>query len=89
MTIAPMPLAAASASSPTCGSENVPRTWSGLLSEAMLRSFGFGRIADGLVARVPAPLREALTAYAEGVNANIAARGEAGLPSELNRYAGL
>lgn len=54
-----------------------------LEQDIQIRNFDFGRLADGLVARVQPALREALTAYAEGVNANIAARGSAGLPSEF------
>lgn len=54
-----------------------------LEQDVQMRTFGFGRLADGLVTRVSPRLREALTAYAEGVNASVAGRGETGLPSEF------
>ena len=59
-----------------------------LEQDAQARVFGFGRLADGLVARVPPRMQEALAAYAEGVNAWIAAHGDTGLPLEfqLLRY---
>jgi penicillin G amidase len=59
-----------------------------LEQDAQARVFGFGMLADGLVARVPPRMQEALAAYAEGVNAWIAAHGDKGLPLEfqLLRY---
>ena len=56
---------------------------SALEQDAQMRTLGFGVLADGLVERVSSRQREALAAYAEGVNANIASRGEGGLPSEF------
>src|SRR5215813_14067530 len=50
-----------------------------LEQDVQVRNFGFGRIAEGLVGRVSPALRDALNAYADGVNANIAARGKGGL----------
>ncbi|TMQ63519.1 MAG: penicillin acylase family protein [Candidatus Eisenbacteria bacterium] len=54
-----------------------------LEQDAQVRGLGFGALADGLVARVSPPMQQALAAYAEGVNAWIAAHADHGLPAEF------
>ncbi len=55
-----------------------------LEQDAQMRTFGFGTLADGLVERVTPRTREALAAYAEGVNACIASDGGSELPAEFS-----
>lgn len=54
-----------------------------LEQDEQMRVLGFGRLANGLVERVPSRMREALIAYAQGVNASMTARTDAGLPAEF------
>src|SRR2546426_839490 len=54
-----------------------------LEQDAQVRGLGFGALADGLVGRVSPPMQQALAAYAEGVNAWIAAHADHGLPAEF------
>jgi penicillin G amidase len=54
-----------------------------LEQDALMRTYGFGALADGLVDRLPARTRETLAAYAEGVNAYIGSHAGSQLPAEF------
>jgi penicillin amidase len=57
----------------------------GLAADRMMRTFGFRRIAEGEVARLPARTREMLDSYAAGVNAAYDAAAAPSLEHQLLR----